>query len=246
MPGADFNVRRMERYFAIIGRSEAKVVVMVNKSDLYDAAQNQAAVEAIRGLNPEADVQLTSVLDARSLEVLNPYLKPGQSMTFIGSSGVGKSSVINHLLGDEYQGTYEVNENTGKGRHTTTARELMVLPGGGIIIDNPGIREVHMWTDESTLRERFADIEALASQCRYDDCTHGPKVPAAACAIRGALEAGRMDAARFEGFLKLEEEIAKLRKSRKKRQLTVVRRTRRDRHAKARKYDGRQESGWEE
>jgi ribosome biogenesis GTPase len=244
--GSDFNVRRMERYFAIIGRSRAQVVVMVNKCDLYSAEENERAAEAIRGLNPEAEVHLTSVLDPNSLEVLKRYLKRGISMTFIGSSGVGKSSVINRLLGDEYQGTYEVNENTGKGRHTTTARELIVLPEGGIIIDNPGIREVHMWTDESTLRERFVDLEAMASECRFDDCTHGPKVPASACAIRAALEEGRLDASRFEGFLKLEDEIAKLRKSRKKRQLTVTRRTRRDHRDKARKYDARAEEGWEE
>jgi ribosome biogenesis GTPase len=244
--GPDFNLRRMERYFAIIGRSRAQVVVMVNKCDLYSAEQNEAAAEAIRGLNPGAKVHLTSVPDAGSLEVLQDYLKPGHSMTFIGSSGVGKSSVINHLLGDEYQGTFEVNENTGKGRHTTTARELMVLPQGGIIIDNPGIREVHMWTDESTLRERFTDLEEMAGACKYDDCTHGLKVPAAACAIRAALEEGRLDAARFEGFLKLEDEIEKLRKSRKKRQLTVTRRTRRDHRDKARKYDARQEDGWVE
>src|SRR6185436_3023110 len=132
-----------------------------------------------------------------------------------GSSGVGKSSVVNHLLGEDYQWTDEVNEITGKGRHSTTARELIVLPGGGILIDNPVIREIHMWTDETTLRERFADIEELAAQCRFHDCKHGTD---AGCAIRGAVVAGKMDAARFESYRKLEEEIEKLRASRKKRQ----------------------------
>ncbi len=243
--GSDFNLRRMERYFGITGRSGAQVVVLVNKADLYYARQNDAAAAAIAGLNPEAAVHLTSVVDSQSLQVLGAYLKRGVSMTFVGSSGVGKSSVINFLLGDEYQWTDEVNENTGKGRHTTTARELMVLPQGGIIIDNPGIREVHLWTNESTLRERFADIAAMAKECQFDDCTHAPKVPVEVCAIRRAMEEGRMEAARFEGFLKLEDEIEKLRQNRKKRQLTVTRQTRRDRKAKARKYDARQEDGWE-
>ena len=234
--GPDFNLRRMERYFAIIGRSRAKAVVLVNKADLFPDEQNQAAAETIRAQNPAADVLITSLKAKRSLKALTDYLKPGVSITFIGSSGTGKSSVINHLLGGDYQWTDEVNETTGKGRHTTTARELMVLPGGGIIIDNPGIREVHMWTDEATLRERFADLEELAAQCKFDNCRHGPH---AGCAIRSAMADGKIDASRLEGFLKLEEEIAKLRADRKKRQLTIERRNRRDYRTKSRKYDAR-------
>jgi ribosome biogenesis GTPase len=235
---SDFNLRRMERYFAIIGRSQAKAVVLVNKSDLFPAEQNRAAAEAIRALNPDAEVHITSLETKTSLKVLKNYLRPGVSITFVGSSGVGKSSVVNHLLGGEYQWTDEVNANTGKGRHTTTARELMVLPHGGILIDNPGIREVHMWTSETTLRERFADIEELAAQCKFGDCKHGPN---AGCAIRAAMEAGKMDPARFEGFLKLDEEIAKLQQSRKKRQMTVANRARRENNSKSRKYADRQD-----
>ena len=239
--GPDFNLRRMERYFAIIGRSRAKAAVLVNKADLFSAEQNQAAVEAIRALNREADVHLTSLTEKRSLNVLRPYLKSGISITFIGSSGVGKSSVINHFLGDDFQWTDAVNENTGKGRHTTTARELMVLRSGGIIIDNPGIREVHMWTDETTLRERFGDIAELAQQCKFDDCRHSPNALGGGCAIRAAIAQGKLDVARFEGFLKLEEELLKLRQNRRKRQMTVDRRTRRDHEAKSQKYDTRRD-----
>ena len=234
--GPDLNLRRMERYFAIIGRSGAKAVVLVNKADLFPAAQNRTAADAIRALNPEADVHVTSLEKISGPDVLKRYLGPGISLAFIGSSGVGKSSVINSLLGGEYQWTDEVNATTGKGRHTTAARELMVLPGGGILIDNPGIREVHMWTDEATLRERFADIEELAGQCRFGDCRHGPD---AGCAIRAALAAGKMDPSRFEGFLKLDEEIAKLRQSRKKRQMTADIRARREHRSKSRKYADR-------
>jgi len=234
--GPDFNLRRMERYFAIIGRSRARAVVLINKADLFSEEQNRAAADAIRSQNPDAEVHITSLKRKSSLNVLNAYLQRGKSVTFIGSSGTGKSSVINHLLGGEYQWTDEVNVTTGKGRHTTTARELMVLPGGGVIIDNPGIREIHMWTDEATLRERFADIEELARQCRFDNCRHGPH---AGCAIRAAMEEGKMDASRLDGFLKLEEEIAKLRLNRQKRQVTIERRNRRDHQTKSRRYDAR-------
>jgi ribosome biogenesis GTPase len=237
--GPDFNLRRMERYFAIIGRSRAKAVVLVNKADLFPDAANRAAAEAIRSQNPDADVLITSLKTKRSLRALADHLKPGISITFVGSSGTGKSSVINQLLGGDYQWTDAVNETTGKGRHTTTARELMVLPRGGIIIDNPGIREVHMWTDEETLRERFADLEALAGQCRFDNCRHGPH---AGCAIRSAMAEGKIEPSRLEGFLKLEEEIATLRASRKKRQITINRRNRRAHRAKSRKYDARRDA----
>ena len=234
--GPDFNLRRMERYFAIIGRSGATPVVLLNKADLFPDERNLAAAAAIRALNPEAEVHITSLENNPAFHVLERHLRPGISLAFIGSSGVGKSSIVNRLLGGEYQWTDKVNVTTGKGRHTTTARELMVLPRGGIIIDNPGIREVHMWTDETTLRERFADIEELARSCRFDNCRHGPHP---GCAIREAMADGTMDPARLEGFLKLEEEIAKLRLSRQKRQMTIERRDRRDHRTKSRKYDAR-------
>jgi ribosome biogenesis GTPase len=232
--GPDFNLRRMERYFAIIGRSRTKAVVLVNKADLFSDEENRAAVEAIRVQNPEAEVHVTSLKKKSSLKALKGYLKPGVSITFIGSSGTGKSSVINYLLGGEYQWTDEVNEITGKGRHTTTARELMVLRGGGIIIDNPGIKEVHMWTDETMLHEQFLDIVELARNCRFDNCRHGPH---AGCAIRSAMEKGKIQLSRLEGFLKLEGEIEKLRITRQKRQMTLERRERQGPKKKARRYD---------
>jgi len=236
--GPDFSLRRMERYFAIIGKSRAKAVVLVNKGDLFSDTQNREAAEAIRALNPDADVHITSAEKGTSLKVLKQYLRRGVSLTLVGSSGVGKSSVVNRILGEDYQWTDEVNETTGKGRHSTTARELIVLPGGGILIDNPGIREIHMWTDETTLRERFADIEELASQCKFHDCKHGTDT---GCAIRAAMGAGKLDKARFEGFQKLEEELEKLRVNRKKRQMTGDRHIRRQEQKKERKYAERRE-----
>lgn len=236
--GADFNLRRMERYFAIIGRSGAKPVVLVNKSDLFEEVQNRAAAEAIQALNPHAEVHVTSALQGRTLRVLKQYLKPGVTVAMLGSSGVGKSSVVNCLLGEESQWTDEVNANTGKGRHTTTDRELLLLDGGGMLIDNPGIREVHMWTDERTLRERFADLDDLATQCRFQDCKHGTD---AGCAIRAAIAAGTLDAGRLAGFLKLDEEIEKLRRSRRKRQMILDKKSRRGSYAKAHEREDRQD-----
>ncbi|MAB76683.1 MAG: ribosome small subunit-dependent GTPase A [Verrucomicrobiales bacterium] len=227
----DFNLRRMERYFTLIGRSRAQAVVMVNKSDLFPSEQNEKAAAAIREIAPEAEVFVTSAVDGQNVSAIESHLKPGVSITFVGSSGVGKSSLINSLLGEEWQDEGEVNEVTGKGRHTTTARELIVLEQGGILIDNPGIREVQMWTDESTLRERFADIEALALQCKFHDCKHRTDE---GCAIRAAVENRELSSERYEAFLKLDEEIAHLKKRLKKRKMTIERRNKRDHRIKAR------------
>jgi len=240
--GPDFSERRMERYFAIIGRSGAKAVVLVNKSDLFSASENKAAANTLRALAPDADIHITSAEQGRSLKVLRQYLKKGVTVALIGSSGVGKSSIVNQLLGDEYQWTDEVNEVTGKGRHTTTARELMLLPTGGILIDNPGIREVHMWTDETTLRNRFTDIAELAALCRFHDCKHGAD---AGCAIRTALSEGRLDSARFDGFLKLDDEIEELRRSRSKRRMTVERIARREQRERAKRFADRRQHDYE-
>lgn len=237
-PGTDYNPRRLERYFAIIARSGAQPVVLVNKADLFKAEQHREVMEGIRILNPNASVHLTSAETGKGLAAIRSYFQKGVSVAFIGSSGVGKSALVNRLLGDEYQWTGEVNEVTGKGRHTTSARELMVLRKGGIVIDNPGIKEVQMWTDENTLKEAFSDIIELAAQCKFMDCKHGPD---AGCAIRAAVEAGSLDPARHAGFLKLDLEIEKLRRQRKKRQMTIERRYKREGRQKVRNPSDRLE-----
>ena len=234
--GPDHNTRRMERYFTLIGRSGAKAVVLINKSDLAPPEHNQACAEELRALAPDADVHITSALTGEGLEVLQSYLKEGVTMCVVGSSGVGKSTLVNQLYGEEWQWTSEVNDVTGKGRHTTTSRELVPLPYGGMLIDNPGMREIQMWTDEQTLRESFADVEAMALECRFADCKHGND---AGCAIRAAVEAGTVDLNRLESFLRLDEEIEKLRHLAKKRQMTVERWAKRNHRVKARNLNDR-------
>lgn len=234
--GPDFNVRRMERYFALVSKSGSKCVVLVNKSDLFDEKTNKTAQSEIQELWSDAEVHITSATKQEGLEVLKSHLKPGVTLAMVGSSGVGKSTLVNQLLGEEWLWTSEVNEVTGKGRHTTVARELVVLEDGGMLVDNPGIREVQMWTDEDTLRESFADVEALVDQCKFRDCKHQGDH---GCAIQEAVESGVLDTRRYEGFLRLDEEIEELVFRKKKRQMIVERWGKRNNRVKARNREDR-------
>jgi len=229
--GSDYNLRRMERYFMLIERSGAKAVVLVNKSDLFSKEKNDQAAKEISDLWDGADVYVTSALNGEGLKVLKKYLKDGITMCIVGSSGVGKSTLVNQLYGEEWQWTSEVNDATGKGRHTTTSRELVPLSSGGMLIDNPGMREIQMWTDETTLRDSFSDIEAITAECKFSDCSHRKD---AGCAIRDAVESGKLDPARYESFLNLEIEIAALHKRAEKRQMAVERWAKRNSKVKAR------------
>ena len=234
--GSDFNLRRMERYFALIQRSGAKAVVLINKSDLFSREELEAAVSEISALSPDAKVHVTSALKGEGLKAIRSHLASGITMCIVGSSGVGKSTLVNQLYGDEWQFVSEVNETTGKGRHTTTARELVPLDSGGMLIDNPGMREIQMWTDETILRSSFEDVASLADQCKFSDCSH---VNDAGCAIRTAVEDGSLDAARYESFLNLETEIEALQFRAKKRQMAVERWHKRNHRVKARNLDDR-------
>lgn len=235
-PGPDHNPRRMERYFALVSRSGARPLVLVNKSDAFPAARCAAAEAELRALDARAPIHLTSALRGDGLEILKRHLAPGVTMCVVGSSGVGKSTLVNQLCGEPWQGTSEVNATTGKGRHTTTSRELVPLPGGGLLIDNPGMREIQMWTDENILRESFADVEGLAGQCQFHDCRHGSD---RGCAIRAAVESGELSPERYASYLRLDEEIEDLRRRAKKRRVTVERRAKRNHRIKARNLNDR-------
>ncbi len=234
--GSDYNLRRMERYFTLISRSGAKAVVLLNKSDLFPREESEKAAEEIRALSPNAKVHVTSALKGEGLKAIKSHLGPGITMCIVGSSGVGKSTLVNQLYGEEWQWVSEVNETTGKGRHTTTCRELVPLDSGGMLIDNPGMREIQMWMDENILRSSFEDIARLTDECRFSDCSH---VKDAGCAIRNAVEQGTLDPARYESFLNLETEIEALRKRAKKRQMAVERWHKRNHRVKARNLEDR-------
>lgn len=235
-PGPDFNPRRMERYFTLIRRSGASPVVLINKADTFPPESVEKARQEISSLEPETPIIAISALRQQGFARLTRYLKQGVTLSIVGSSGVGKSTLVNTLLGGDRLWTGEVNEVTGKGRHTTVARELVILPQGGILIDNPGMREIQMWTDEQTLRESFADLTAIALRCRYSDCGHGND---AGCAVRSALENGELTRERYLSFLNLEQEIEQLVKRQKKRNMNMERAGKRNTKIKARNYEDR-------
>lgn len=214
----DYNLRRMERYLTLIRKCGAKPVALVNKADLAEPEVLRRACAEIAALGVEAYPVV-----AQSKTGYPPFLACvplGTTIAVVGSSGVGKSTFVNSLLGDDWLETGQVNEVTGKGRHTTVGRELVVLPGGGILIDNPGMREIHMWTDAATLRAEFEDLAALAAECRFADCSHRAD---AGCAVRSALEAGKIGRERYEHFLGLDREIAELERRAVKRQMSLER-----------------------
>ncbi len=218
--GADLNPRRIERYLTLIRRSGATPLVLVNKADIAQPDDLERALAALRELSPGVDVRAVSTRDGTGYPDILRNIPQGLTVTVVGSSGVGKSTLVNSLLGDEWLETGGVNEVTGKGRHTTVARELVVLPRGGLLIDNPGMREVQMWTDADTLRAEFADLAELAAQCRFADCSHGSDL---GCAVREAVESGAVSRERYEHFLRLDDEIAELTKRAEKRQMTLER-----------------------
>ena len=204
---ADFNPRRMERYLAQCWEAGAKPVIVLNKADACgNASVKSAAMERI-ALGTE--VCVLSARTGRGLEGLEKFLMQGQTVVLLGSSGVGKSSIANRLLREMHQEVRPVREGDGRGRHTTTARELFVLPGGALLIDTPGLRELQPWDAAHGVSQAFADIDALAAECQFSDCTHEGEP---GCAVRAALSAGIVEEARLENRRKLLREQEFLRR----------------------------------
>ena len=202
--GPDLNVRRLERYLAAGWDSGADPVVVLNKSDLADdVAGATARVEAVAFGVP---VHVVSAADGTGLDGLARHLEGNRTGALLGSSGVGKSSLVNRLLGSERQDVADIRED-GKGRHTTTHRELVPLPGGGLVLDTPGMRELGLWEAGDGVDQTFADVAELAAACRFRDCAHRGEP---GCAVLAAVADGRLAAGRLESYRKLLRELRHL------------------------------------
>jgi ribosome biogenesis GTPase len=205
-----FNARRLERFLVMVHEGGARAVVVLNKVDL--AEDLEARVAEARVSAGSVPVVAVSARTRRGLGELRALLGQGRTCVFVGTSGVGKSSLINRLYGEAVQATLEVREEDGKGRHTTTWRELILLPGGGLVIDTPGMREFHLWMADGGLAEAFPDIAELALQCHFRACSHLQELR---CAVRTAVETGRLSPDRFAAFRKLRQELDYLARERR-------------------------------
>lgn len=196
----NFNPRRIERYLMVAWESGATPVIVLNKADLAD--DPAGAVEEVRALAPAVDVHAVSARRPETLDLLRGHLGLGKTGALLGSSGVGKSSIVNGLIGHELLRTHDVRESDSRGRHTSTHRQLVMLPGGGLLIDTPGMRELQLW-DTGSLSETFTDVTDLAAQCRFRDCRHRDEP---GCAVTAAVTSGELPVARLESFRKLDAE----------------------------------------
>ncbi|MFH1378283.1 MAG: ribosome small subunit-dependent GTPase A [Planctomycetota bacterium] len=198
----DFNLRRIERYLTLAYQSGATPVIVLNKSDICpDLAP---VIETVTSIAPGCEIFPVSARSGVGMDALRSRLAPGTTGVLLGSSGVGKSSIINALLGSDALKTAPVREDDGKGRHTTVHRQLLQLPRGGLLIDTPGLREIQLIADPQALSQSFATLSEIATDCRFRDCTH---VNEPGCAVIEAVNDGRLDPANYESYLKQRKEI---------------------------------------
>ena len=197
----DFNLSRIERYLTLVHEAGVEPVIVLTKADL--SANVDSSVEAIQSLDPMLMVEAVNALAMDSVAKLVPWCGEGRTVLFLGSSGVGKSTLVNTLMGGTIQVTSGIREDDSKGRHTTTGRSLHPLPSGGLLLDTPGMRELQLADVEDGLERAFADISALAQSCRFTDCSH---VSEPGCAILAALESGEIDDRRMENYRKIMRE----------------------------------------
>ncbi|MCX5751762.1 MAG: ribosome small subunit-dependent GTPase A [Candidatus Saganbacteria bacterium] len=199
----DFNLNRFERYLILIKAGKIAPVIVLNKTDLISKAELEEKIAQVRERFPSIEIVTTSTSDSGGIENLHKVLKRESVYCFLGSSGVGKSSIINKLLGKELLKTKEISLSTKKGKHTTTHRELFTLSNGSMIIDNPGIREVGVADAGGAVDEVFGDILTLAAECKFSDCTHCHE---AGCAVISAVESGQISKDQYANYIKLKKE----------------------------------------
>jgi len=238
---ADLNLRRLERYLAAAYESGAEPVIVLTKADA--CADVAAAVTEVEAIAFGVPVIAVSAVTGQGLDALGAHLLPGRTAVLLGSSGVGKSTLVNALSGHERMATGEIREDDARGRHTTTHRELILLPSGGLILDTPGMREFGMWDANAGIAQTFGDLEALAEGCRFRDCGHGAEP---GCAVRAAVEAGTLDEDRLASWRKLQREMAHERRK----EDPLARQEERKRwaaiHKTSRAWIKQKRGGWEE
>ncbi len=201
----DYNLRRLERYLLMARESGAAPAILLTKPDL--SVDLSAHIREVTTLAGEIAVHVVNAKRGEGVEQLRDHIGTGRTAALLGSSGVGKSTIINQLVGADVRRTRDVREADSRGRHTTTHRELVMLPGGGLIIDTPGMRELQLWDASDAVRETFDDIEALAAGCHFGDCRHRDEPR---CAVKAAVAEGTLPAERLESYIKLQEELATL------------------------------------
>ncbi|MCY8625590.1 ribosome small subunit-dependent GTPase A [Bacillus haynesii] len=210
--GQDFNVRRIERYLLLAWESGANPVIVLSKADIADRMEEK--VRQAESVAFGVPIHVISAHEGSGMDELKAYVKQGETVALLGSSGVGKSTIINFFLKEDRQAVQSVREDDDKGRHTTTHREMFMLPEGGLLIDTPGMRALELWESEEGFRQSFSDIDQLAETCRFSDCRHQTEP---GCSVQEALADGRLDAGRFRSYLKLKKELEYLERKTDKR-----------------------------
>ncbi|MGF9695671.1 ribosome small subunit-dependent GTPase A [Paenibacillus sp. MABNR03] len=199
----DFNLRRLERYIMMAWNGGVRPVIILSKSDLCTDVEEKIAM--VEGIAPGIEVLALSAIEDQGKALLETYLQPGITVALTGSSGSGKSTMVNWMMGENVQLTQSVREDDSRGRHTTTHREMFVLPQGAVLIDTPGMRELNLWDEGNDgLSQAFNEIEQLAAECRFVDCSHTRE---AGCAVKEAIQNGSLDEKRLNNYLKMQKEL---------------------------------------